>query len=372
MSKEATLEYLRGIRWIADDIHYKIDKLLSKNKTFNYVISAREAGKSTDIWHYCFNRLAKRGKTTLVIRRQIADITVAYIDDIEELLNKFTSDPVQLFYTFSRDGIITVNIGKQGDKKNSVLFFRVISLAVPMRRFKSLMFPNLGVMFFDEFIVNTRMKEKYLSDEVFRFKELFNTFQREAENLRVIFAGNPYSLYNPYFSWKGFNPKSIYPGVMLTTEDSALEAYELTDELKAYILEKNPLYRFDDAYKAYAFDGRAINDEQVMIEEKQPQNFKLLWVFYTQGKYVGVFGGMKVLSQTECIFYWVSIIEGYNSKRRDVICFDLQNLIAGNILATNETKQRVQNFRRGIEHRTVAYRSIEEGYLTEEIYECVC
>lgn len=368
---EKTLAYLKSIKFSFDNIHYHSDLILSKNKPFNFIISAREAGKSTDIWRYAFNCLVKRGKTTIVLRRQIADITEVYIDDVENIINKFADNPVQFFYKMSKDGIINVNIGKPDDKGGAIPFFRIMALSVPMRRFKSLLYPNLGLIIFDEFIVNIRMGEKYLKDEVFRFKELYNTFQREADNLRCIFMGNPYSLYNPYFSWKKFKAKEIFPGAMLTTDDSALEAYELTEELKEYILNKNPLYKFDDAYKAYAFDGRAINDQQVYTMETQPSNFRLQWVFYTQGKYIGIYYGLKIVDGDH-IFYWVADLGEYKSGRRSAICFDLNDLISGNVLATNDMKNRFMNFRHCIERRTVAYKTIEEAYLTEEIYQCVC
>lgn len=349
-----------------DNIHYNLNRILSYNKPFNFVISAREAGKSTSTWLYNYKQFVKKKSTTLVIRRLINDITETYIQDIENLINKFNEEqPIKLVFKKGsiKEGIVDVYI--DGD-----IFFRVIALSNPLSRIKSLMLPRLSTIIFDEFICNTRLGEKYLQNEVFKFKELFNTFQREAEKLRVIFLGNPYSLYNPYFSWVGVKTASLYPGSFVTGDTWCIEVYELTKELKEYILKKNPLYQFDDSYAKYAFDGRAINDEFVQVVEKQPEGFQLRYVFYIDGKKLGIFKNCNNDAETnpDYYFFWVGIINEYTSSRRDIACFDYNDLIAGNYLISNDDKKAFMFLKTCFRFRSIKFKTIEESYLFEQVY----
>ena len=54
-------------------------------------------------------------------------------------------------------------------------------------------------------------------------------------------------------------------------------------------LERNPLYKFNDGYKKYAFFGQAINDANIQLENKCPDNFRLRHVIRINGKYLYVY-----------------------------------------------------------------------------------
>lgn len=351
-----------------DNIHYNLNKLLSYNKTFNFVISSREAGKTTACWLYAYKLLRVKNKTTIVIRRLIADITDTYISDIENVINKFQDDDKQIKLIYKKgsikDGIVDVEVSI-GDAE-PIPFFRVIALSNPMMRIKSLMYPNLGLILFDEFICNTRLGEKYLNNEVFKFKELFNTFQRESKQLRCIFMGNPYSLYNPYFTWIEVNTKNIYEGSFQVGNTWVVECYKLTDELKEFILSRNPLYQFDDSYTQYAFDGRAVNDKQIRILEKLPEHYSLRYVFYIEGKKLCIYRNDELDPDN---WYWVGIDDNYTSTRRDIITFDYNTLIEGTILINNEDKKIFRLIKNGFRFRRMQFKSIQESYLFEQIYD---
>lgn len=351
-----------------DNIHYNLSKLLSYNKQFNFVISAREAGKTTAVWNYAYKQLRVKGKTTLVIRRLISDITDTYISDIENVINKFQEPDKQIKLTFKKgsikDGIVDVKITEDGSEP--IPFFRVVAMSNPMSRIKSLMYPDLGLIVFDEFICNTRLGEKYVNDEAFKFKELYNTFQRESENLRCIFVGNPYSLYNPYFSWINVNTQKLYEGSFQTGDTWVVECYKLTDELKEFILSKNPLYKFDDSYTAYAFDGRSVNDEQIRLYNTLPENYELRYVFYIEHKKLCIYRNKQLDKDN---WYWIGIDENYNSQRRDIMTFDYNTLIDGTILLNSEDKKSFRILKNAFRFRRILFKSIQESYLFEKIYD---
>ena len=91
-----------------DNLHYNTRKIDGYNVPFNFIISEREAGKSTYIWlNKCYKAWKEKGETTLVVRRKVVHITSTYIDDISKIINKFTDDNVKFKYTSSslKDGI---------------------------------------------------------------------------------------------------------------------------------------------------------------------------------------------------------------------------------------------------------------------------
>lgn len=306
-----------------------------------------------------------------MLRRLISDITETYVSDIENVINKFLDDDKKIKLVFKKgsqkEGIVDVSIKPADDSTEAIPFFRVIALSNPMMRIKSLMYPNLGLLIFDEFICNTRLGEKYLPSETFKFSEIYNTFQREAENLRCIFMGNPYSLYSPYFSWIQIETKKLYPGSFTVGDTYVVECYELTDELKQYILNKNPLYKFDQTYKDYAFDGRAVNDRDIRISEKLPDNFALKYVFYIDNKKMCVYRNACVDDNTD--WYWCTINNSYESSRRDIITFDYNSLINGTILLSKEDRKCFIVLKNAFRLRKILFRTIEESYLFERIYE---
>lgn len=343
-----------------DNLHYSSNKIMGYQKPFNFVISEREAGKSTDIWNKCFG-LFKKGKTVLVIRRQITDITEVYVSSIQKTINKFNDEPITFRYkkgTF-REGVADIYIGKR-------LFIRIIALSNPMSRIKSLVLEDIGLLVFDEFICNTRMKEKYIEGEFFKFEELYTTFRREAEGVLVCyFAGNPYSKYNPYFSGLSVDYSKIKQGCVLVGEEYAIECYQITEELKAEILKNNPLYKFDESYKKYAFDGISVNDLNILVEPKQPQDFYLSLMFVKDGKYYGVYENIDFDCEN---LYWVGIIKNPEGKRRKIYAFQFADLVNKTALFTNLDKARFQRFKQAIGMRFVTYQNIECSYVCEEIY----
>lgn len=343
-----------------DNLHYSSNKLMGYQKPFNFAISEREAGKSTDMWLKAYG-LYKKGKTILVIRRQITDITEVYVSSIEKTINKFIDEPITFKYkkgTF-REGVADIFINKR-------LFIRIIALSNPMSRIKSLVLENIGLIIFDEFICNTKMKEKYIENEWFKFEELYTTFRREAEGILICyFAGNPYSKYNPYFSGLNVDYAKIRQGCVLTGEQYAIECYTITEELKAEILRKNPLYKFDETYKKYAFDGISINDLNILLCPKQPQDYFLSMLFIKDGKYYGIFENMDL---TEEMQFWVGVIEKPDGKRRKIFAFEFADLVEKTALFTTLDKAKFQHFKIAIGMRSVQYQNIECSYVCEQIY----
>ena len=152
-------------------------------------------------------------------------------------------------------------------------------------------------------------------------------------------------------------------GAIVVGDEYVIWCYELTEELKRYILEKNPLYKFDDSYKKYAFEGVAILDEKIKLG-KIPKNYYLQFVFRIDKKNVGLFknamynGGDK---------YFAKIVDDV-SIYRTLYCFDFKDLINRCAIISNEERDRLNNFKIAMRNRKITFEDINTYYLVEEIY----
>ena len=347
-----------------DNIHFSLRTINGYNLPFNFIISEREAGKSTAIWLQSYDTWLKDGKTTLVVRRKVVHITKAYIDDICQIIRKFRDESCKFEYSQStlKEGIVDIYI-------NEKRFVRICALSVDITALKSLVLRDLKYIVFDEFICNQRFGEKYLKDEATKFMEVYNTFRRESENLKVYWLGNPYSLYNVYFLFFNVDTAKLKRGAIINDKKSyVIQCYEITKELREKILAENPLYQFDNSYTKYAFEGKNVNDENIIIRSKLPPAFKLLYVFKNANKYIGLYRKDIWDLDSEVVYYAQFIEPNSISKRRDIICFDFEELVERVVMLSPEERWKFQKIKDAMRKRLIAFNSIECYYLLEEIY----
>ena len=346
-----------------DNLHFTFNNIDGYNKPFNFVISEREAGKSTAMILDKLFKNFKSGYTSLVFRRLINDITSIYIDDVSEIINKFSEEQIHFDYKKGsiKEGIVDVYATYQEKKR---LFMRIVALSNPVSRIKSLFLKDIRYIVFDEFICNPKFDERYLKNEAFKFKEIFNTFQREYPQLKCYFLGNPYSLYNPYFVDFKVDTSKLKRGAIITGCNYVIQCYQICDELRALILKRNPLYQFDDSYRKYAFEGIAINDVNIPIRRQLPNNYSLRYAFRIDNKYIVVYRNNDYLDEMQ---YYIKVEDNVSKKRR-TFCFDFDDLIAHVVMLSVQERASFNSLKRAIREQSVEYESEECYYLTAEIY----
>lgn len=363
-----------------DSLHFNWRHSLSFNKVWNCVIGERESGKSVSSWIYLWNAFVS-GHPSLVLRRRSADITSAYLDDAAKLLNKFLRAPIQFVYLKGDvgSGIADVRVGMAGEiytplnAKQLPLFFRVIALSVPMSRIKSNMISNIRYIFFDEFICNLRAGEKYLSgDEKFLIQEIYTTYNREAQRpIRILMAGNPYSVYNPIFIGLNVNTALLQPGKFITGPDYTIDCFQVPPQLKETILAANPLYQFDDSYRRYAFNGEAINDQNIRIHRFEPKGFKLKYVFRMGREYLSVHAGSGTDAQGG-FKYWCCKHDAswaqHLAKNRNVIVFSFADMMDRTVKYDAQMAVQLQSLRDAANHRRITFNCIDASYMLEDVY----
>lgn len=365
-----------------DDLHFSWDRVFGFQRTWNFVIGSRESGKSVNSWVKIFNAYWFKDQPSVVFRRRTVDVSTVYIDDIAKLLNKFLlpQHHIQLCYMSGelKQGCTDIHVGKAGVEynwqqvKKLPVLFRVASLSCPMSRLKSLFMDNLAYFFFDEFIANTRMKERYLQDEKFIIQELYTTFNREAlKPIRIIAAGNPYSVYCPLFSGLNVDTTKLKAGAFVVGPDYVIDCFKVGDELAARIKAKNPMYIADSDYEKYAFNGEAINDANIRQHKCEPKGFKLKWVFRLGNNYLSVHQGRYEDGEGPAR-YWVCVHKSdwlsKVSKRRKILVFDYSDLMCGAVkLGAAFTLNDFVGLQSAMDSRQILFNSIDASYLTEAV-----
>lgn len=348
-----------------DNIHYSFRTIDGYNKPFNVIISSRDAGKTTTLWvRKVYDNWKKNHKPWLYLVRNANEIVEPLLDDIILPINKFRDEGAKFIFNRGdlESGIMDIYM-MDGEEK--YLFIRILALSMKLRRIKLSKIKNIAGVCMDEYIIDPKSGEKYLKGEEMKIKEIYTTYERECEGtMKMYFLGNPYSLFNPVFMWLKVDTTKLREGVTLVGEKYVVECYQLTEELKQYILNKNPLYQFDDAYKAYAFDGRAVNDMNIRIGPFPP-NYVLKFVVRINGLNIGVFQNNQ-LTYSEDRFYCKEIT-GF-SNDRSIFTFEFEDLVDRCVLVSLDERRKLSYFKDSFRKRNVVFSNINIYYLIEEVY----
>lgn len=367
---------------VKDNIHLDPNKLLGYNKIDTAWITTRGMGKSTVLTDLMYSQY-KKGRTNILVRNQTVDITDAYINDIETNLNLFRkpSEYGKISHKGSLEKGVVDLYWEEGGVKGWIA--RVIALSIKVTRYKSLTVPKVGWMIIDECIPNLRIGEKWLPKYTWRINELYSTFARyawltEKRTLRKLWAGNPYSRYLPYFfeTYK-LDTMKLQPGATVVGKDYAISLETPSKELQEWLQHANPSL-LNDINKEWQdfMSGSFVNDDHYIIEKTQPKNYKLRWVFRFGGTYLGIF--RHIVDNPNPIYYdnfydrqepyWICVLDDYQSKYRDVLCFDLNDLVEGSIYALKDDKSRLQFLKNAIARRQCSFKDVNAASIMEQVF----
>lgn len=297
--------------------------------------------------------------------RTSVEITSALIDSIADtIINKFTDDNIVLKYNKGnfKDGIVDIFI-------NDELFFRTVSLSIPLRRIKLAVVKNIGGVLTDEYIINPKLKERYIQNEAFIIKEAYTTWRREANGiLKWYFLANPYSLFNPLFlDWK-VDLKKLKRDSFYVGDNFVIHWAVLNPLLKEHLLKLNPLYQFDEEYQDYALDGLAINDKNIKLSTL-PRKYILKYILLVGDRYIGVYFNPNYLAENRYHCKYVNL--DCLSKDRAIYCFSIEELVDRTSVVSSEEKFMLQVLKTAMRTRSVTFEDINIYYLMLEVYKAL-
>jgi len=260
--------------------YYDLKNIKKKNKLFNFVISPRSSGKTISMKKEMVE-IGKHGKKFVYIRRRGKEIESKKMDDFFTKLQKigfYENDDLSF-----KKGSFFLNGNKIGD---------AVALSTA-NNVRSADFTDIEAVFFEEFIIKKDGIHDYLTDEVFKFFELYETISRDTD-VPVFFLGNMIHAFNPYFLFLDIIPPES--GIK-TWKDCAIEVWKN----KSFIDDKKKT-RFHklisgSAYSEYSASNQSYEDNDAYIRPI-PANakpaFKVLTSSITLTFFVGRDGSVTV------------------------------------------------------------------------------
>lgn len=241
-----------------NSMYWSPDKLLSYNYLFNYVIGERGNGKSFAAKKYGINKFLKTGKQFIYLRRYGSEIK-----KIKSSKEEFFKDLDKYFPNRKFD--------IQGDKMliDGKVFGYLAFLSVS-DNYKSIPFPDVDTIIYDEFIIENIKIHHYLDDEVNKFLSFYDSIAR-TRDIKVLFLANAVTMNNPHFLYWNISQNGNKQFSVFKEIDSILE---ITD-CKQY-KEFRANTRFgkmikNTSYGRYALENKFLLDNNNFIEKKTGQ-----------------------------------------------------------------------------------------------------
>lgn len=363
----------RKKRLYADNIHWNCDKLDSVNKIYNICVSARGTAKTTKYCRKMYKEFTHWHTHWLILRRRPVDITVGYVNSIAITINNFLPVHKRIRLYFNKGDLNQGQADVYLDEKRTKLFFRIQALSIPSERAKSNMIEDVSGIWFDEFIPNK--PNQYLTDEVNLFRDVYGTYSREFKKYdgrrftKCYFTGNPYTLFNPFFSYLQIDLSQIKPGCFLIGKKYALDFPIITPELREFILKTNPDLEENDDYVQYALNGVVMNDMKYKINKKRPFNYKLKYVFRIGGTYLLCWKDNDIINMLRDKWY-IEENKTFDTSRK-IYSIDFDNLIQGTCMLTRDIKIVLIGLKEGIGRRAVTYSNVNAAVLIESLYKTI-
>lgn len=318
---------------------WNINKCLSYNALFNFIIGNRGAGKTYGAKKFVISRFLKYGEQFVYLRR--------YKEELKNIKNFFNDVSVEFPETkFKVKG------------KELYIDDKLAGYVIPLSTSKiqkSTSYPDVRTIIFDEFIIDTGVYH-YLPDEVTYFLEFYETVAR-MRDVRVLLLSNAMTVGNPYFYY--FNIKIPYNNDISCKDDILIEMVN-NDE---FIETKNKT-RFGKLiqgtkYGDYAVNNEFLRDSNTFIEKKSG-NCVLLFSFEFQSNIIGVW----------CNYQANKLYMSYDfDLSRRVYAITTDDLKPNTILISRmKNLQSFQTFALAYKNGLVYYESQKIKKVCEEIY----
>lgn len=181
--------------------YYELDNILSKNAHFNFIIGERSNGKTTAVLRHIIKDYYETGRRGMIIRQMEEDIkgyrATALFAAINSggMVEELTEGVYHSVKCFRR----SYYLGRENEdgemKYESEPFAQLVSLSQADHN-KSISFPNVGTIVYDEFM---RQGGQMLKDELEKFDSILSTIVREKAMATIFLVANTVSWNSPYF-----------------------------------------------------------------------------------------------------------------------------------------------------------------------------
>lgn len=248
---------------------YDINKALSYNCLFNFIIGPRGVGKTYSTKKRVLKNWFKKKKQFVYLRRYDTELQSTQ-------MSKFFDD---IGKEFEENELVAKDSYFYCDKK-------VIGYYIPLSKsaqYKSVPFPDVSMIIFDEFIIDQGMI-RYLPKEVETLLEMYSTISRNRD-VPIVFLSNAITFTNPYFLFfdikfqegqRVFKRKDLY--VELVDSPAFTEMMEQT-RFGQLVANTN--------YGKYAIQNKFLRDNTTFVE-KIPESSFCVFNIAVNGELYGV------------------------------------------------------------------------------------
>ncbi len=264
------------------DIYWSAARTLSYNCLFNFIIGMRGGGKTYGSLKHAIRDFEKNGRQFMYIRRYQTE------------LDKLTKERGGRLFKAVEKEFPNLDLKAESNtlymKKRDEKEWRIMGYAQPLTTasvLKSDAFPNVWLMVFDEFIIDTSGSYHYLRDEVTKFLDLYETVAR-GRDVKVLFLSNAVSITNPYFDF--FHLDKPYNGDIQRFGKS--KEILVQNFVSTLLQETKKESRFGSIiqgteYAEFAYDNEWLLDNNDFIEKKNKNCYYMFTLLYKSNE-IGV------------------------------------------------------------------------------------
>ena len=248
---------------------YDINQTLSYNCLFNFIIGSRGCGKTYGAKKRAIKLFLEKGYQFIYLRRyaeELQETADTYFDDILNN-NEFPEIVIE-----HRGGVYYINDQIAG-----------YSMALTKAKsYKSIAFPMVYFIIFDEFLIEETGYSRYLKNEVEAFLGFYMSIDRY-RGCTVFFLANAVTMINPYTLY--FNISLPYGSNFVRKGDILLQLVENKE-----FIESRKQTRFGKLiegtkFSDYAIDNHFMNDSKTFIMKKTEKSFYYFTFVYKDNKY---------------------------------------------------------------------------------------
>lgn len=248
---------------------YDIGKTLTYNCLFNFVVGPRGCGKTYAAKKRAIKLFLEKGHQFVYLRRyqeELAETAEGYFNDV--LLNGEFPDVVIKY----SNGEYFINDAKAG-------YAMALTKA---KDYKSISYPLVYFIIFDEFLIEDNGYTRYLKNEVKQFLSLYMSVDRY-RGCTVFFLANSVTMVNPYTLF--FNLSLPYGSNIVRKEDVLLQLVEDKD-----FIESRKQTRFGKLiagtdFEQYAVENQFTQDSKTFIMKKTEKSFYFFTFIYNNNPY---------------------------------------------------------------------------------------
>ena len=266
-------------------MRYDANQTFSRQRLLNFVIGARGIGKTYGAKQHVIKKYLKSEKQFVYLRRYETEMPAAQMRNFfDDIAWEFPDAEFS-----AHNGLFRINSKIAG-------WYFALSKAIML---KSIPFPNVDLIIFDEFIIETGIYH-YLPNEVHAFLECYSTISRDRD-IPVLFLSNAITMTNPYFLY--FNLTFEEGQKLKLTPYISVEILDNIDYTNHVKSTKFGKLIADTEYGKYNMENKFLLDTDEFVRE-MPARASYICTFIVENRKFGYF-----VSTNENLWYMAEKID---------------------------------------------------------------